>query len=948
MTNSVNSPGRTALTEKQEAWSRAVIKLLKLGLAKEGEAADRRGVDPWNITSLHNRYSERYEQAMTVEKTEAEERLERNQRERNRLTLEIAEKKDTATQRELLELERQRDEIDEEIEEDKTALELMVSTKMRLDTIETVEGDLEGMLSGLGTEIGELEEALSEAFDSRAEAIEALNPREAERFRFEYNAIANDIEQAIKTVFPMAKLIPGPEGTTITETRNYTAIDNTEYAILYGMLEKAELIFLTPGKGYKDAMIELERTRRQLETFRAARMGSDVVTAPPSESTPLDSFLLEIEGRAALLRVKGYAHAADELMLQHGMLFTQIQRMAKTSPETVAPSFAASVQNLREHANNEVAAMQEIERELDKVELAVRTFRANEQTSYANRCQRKLEAFDRDRPLPACLIDAKALFERYERHARHGIDRKLEEASTEEHEISREALEEKLKEIRETYDSLFKHQKDGSVKMIIDSKTREEKGAKKNTNLPREAIREFELMMMAAEQLLESGSVDALKKAEMWLAGTQTAMDNVKQNPRVYLQLQQVYDYLKNELNRIAKSYAMFAIGERGELMQELAECEKELKTVFQRELQNRMRDLRTDITEHKSNCVRLKGRQKALKKESKSVKGVLDQIGKELVAWRKSGKTSIEYDGYWGDLRTELTDCNSKIERGQKTPMDEAQSELREIRVKAETVLGMFIRMKSGAVLEHAEQRKMMAFLREAKAGQQTHTESEAVHEEYSEYKIELKSDIKALVKLLKSLKMDPTDAEVLEQRRSSVRSEVKSNKNYPQGLKDLKEIRKDYARLKQEADDAQEIVDKSVVEIAEDVKRKIATFRREIGAFLDGTVKPAGGEDYDGVNTGKLAGFVTMLDGAVPQAKVEDIVSKSRLVADSSLGDSERKLARRVALAAVRALMQVFDGFHAMAHYRANPFAASEAVGALRRVLPRLEIKLLTAIGK
>ncbi|MEO1599503.1 MAG: hypothetical protein AAFU49_03375 [Pseudomonadota bacterium] len=946
MTSSVDTQGRQALTAQQEAWTDAVMKLLKLSGQKRKQMKKEKGIRIWSTDSLHNRYSEAYERSVIEDRTAAEKRLEDNEKELEDLRLEIIEKTKTATQEELQELEERREELIEEIEEDKTALELMDSTKMRLDTLDEVEGDLSGQLDTLGEEITELQRIVDEAFPNRQDAIDGLNTQEANRFRFEHDAIAKQIEDSLLRVFELKRIVPGPDNTTIEQVRNYTQINKTEYAILYGMLEKAELLFLAPDSGLKEAMIELERTRRKLAEFVAARRGWTAVYSPTKESTPVDGFLRSIEGKAALLQTKGYAHAADQLLLQHSMLETQVQRQAKTDPSQIAPKFLASIQNLIEQADREYELMKEVEAELAKVEVAIRTFKANGKDGFAHRAQTQLESFDRDRPLSECLEDARSLVSRYEGLAGRDLDEQLEDET----EINREQLESRLETLRETYDSLFKHEKDGSVKMIIDTQTRDEKGAKKYEyrKVPREAIREFELMMQGAEQLLESGSVDALKKAEMWLAGTQTAIDNVKRTPDLYSRLQYRYDALKNELNAVSKKYAQFGVGERAELMQELGECEKDLKTVFQAELESRLSNLESDVRRHRETCRKLKAQHKALTKEAKAIKGLLDDLGKLLVSETKKGNMPVEYDGYWGGMRAELKTIEGKIERGQKSTLNEAKTELPKLRTKAERMLQIFRRIIAGKDNDRKDLLDFGAFMRDCRAGQKTHTESEAVHEEYTDFKKDLETDIKTLVKKLKKLKMDPSDAEVLEQRRSTVRTEIKGSKDYPHGLAEMRKIREDYNTLKREADLAQEMVDKSLVEVARDVQSKVRTFREEITGFLADTVEPAGGDDYDDVDTDKVSTFLTMLNTAVPDTKVNDLVSKSAIVADGEQSLDDRKLARRVALAALRALMQVFDGFPAMAHYRANPFGGSESVGTLKRVLPRLEIKLLTALPK
>ncbi|MFC6588560.1 hypothetical protein ACFQDZ_16190 [Sulfitobacter pacificus] len=75
----------------------------------------------------------------------------------------------------------------------------------------------------------------------------------------------------------------------------------------------------------------------------------------------------------------------------------------------------------------------------------------------------------------------------------------------------------------------------------------------------------------------------------------------------------------------------------------------------------------------------------------------------------------------------------------------------------------------------------------------------------------------------------------------------------------------------------------------------------------------------------------------------------TQSGHVADRSRSLSDRKIARKTALQELRKLMALFDSFAPMQHFRSHPFAkaeASERLVTARQALPRLEMRLLTAI--
>jgi hypothetical protein len=951
MNDDTGTGQRHALSPTQEKWAKAVADLLGIGLEKQTAAG---GV--YTTESLHRRYRERREKASAHEREAIEAEIARKETELGALAARLAEEELSGEAREALEEEH--DELLTALGEDRATLGLVEKAERHLDAILAVEKDLDAALEELGEEIGALEDRLAGEGDleaARAEAIRGLAEEDAARFRIEHDNVARLIEQAIRQSFPMVKLVPVPGGEPIEKSRTYTAIDRTEYAILHGMLQKAELTLLTDGIG--PALAAVARAKRQLDTYRAARMGARLMPEIDTASTPVDSQLADVEACEARLLGKGYARAAGGFESRREALDGRVRAAMPASPEEIVEQFGAASVNLLEEARAAVATMEEIEAELATVRDFVKVFRANGDARYAEFAERRLGEFDRDRPLADCLADARALHERYEARRNRRVERHADLRG-----LDREALEERLGELRETYDSLFRHDGD-EVKTIRDSKTRELKGAKRHRyrQLPREAIREFELMLQASEQLVATGSVDALAKAGAWLEDTGRAMDTVVDDPKVYVRIDEVISRHEKRLAKYAGKYPLYMVGRRAELHERVAGMRARENTAFAQELLAEARAFSAELDGFKEQVIALRGRKRALAKKADAVADILGTIGGLLE--KEYSKRDVRFSGYHGEMADQLGQARDDIEKRQATTLDRAEATLLDIETRAERVLDLmrrdvattpgsrrrWRRRKTDAeALREGELGELTAFLREAEDGQRRLEEREARHDAYTDLKKDLQSRIEAVRKTRKKHRLDPTDADLLEDRRGAIRAEIKASKDFPKGLADMQALETHVKALENATRDARAALDKSMTETARELATTLDALHAELDAFID-KVQAKGGADYDALGPeqqDRLAAYVAMLQRGLPRARAGEIARRAETVADREAEVAERKKARKAALAALRALAAHANAFPPLDHYGRNPFEASAALRSLRDVLGRLEIKLLTAI--
>lgn len=945
MSDKINAPQaqRKPLTKQQEKWTEVVKKLLEL----QFDTQSKLGEDIVHSTkSLHNRYRERHEglarQSKDAQKTKTERKRQRDEL-NQKIDTEVKNKNWIGVSKLRGDLEK----VTTDLAEIEELLVLTTKADKRYSEIEKQEKELETLLVTLNDEIEQLGKRLADEKkdeqDARDLAIGKVSGKDAEAFTFAYDSVAKAAEHSLREVFPLVKITIGNNGERIETPRTYTAIDLTEYAIVYAMLEKAELVLLTSG--LQNALAEVEKAKKQHDLFRAARTGSIALTPPCSTGSRLDADMMEIEAAVARLRARGYITAGEGLETRLDRLRHTILSSDTTDEEKIVTTYGSDCTDLLEDARAAIATMGEIELELAGLLECQRVFAANGDDHNAGLEKQRYDEFKRDRDLATCLEDARVLHTCAANLKNELLQEKLDKEN-----LNKKTMADNLEELRLLYDALFKHNKDGSVKMITDTKTGKEKGDKKDRHLPREAIREIELMIEAAAQLIESGSIDALKKADVWLAGTKTAIQNANSDPSPYVTIAYRLNAAETELNGQSKS---FMLGEKADLANRLANLRKKADTVFQRELLDEIAELRSKIVEHGNAVNVLKGREKSLLAFAKEVKEILGKCDAVLKKghFNAVGGQPFEYQGYHGPLRERLRECITNIERRDACSFETAENEIGPLKAEAQTLLD---RLERCAAIYRkgpprrpgpTDERAVYLALQQSKAGQEKLAEAEQLHKPYTETKKQLQSDIKDIVKAMETLKLDPTEAKMLEEKRASLRLEVKSSKDYKAGLAGMEKLKQEYEKLKGTVAATKLLVDADLPKVAKTVADEIGKLVVALDGFAD-AVKQAGGQ-APGIDEARIAKFVDVLRKALPTATVKALKDNAAIAAAEDKETAERKVARNAALTAVRSLMAVFDGFPAMKTYAANPFDGGANVEVIRRALPRVEIKLLTAIG-
>lgn len=840
------------------------------------------------------------------------------------------------------ELERLEDEIDklgDTIKTHEASLEIIAQVKKQLAELQRVEEQLPEELRDLQQKLVDLRLSVA----TSAVPLSTLDPKALQRFREFHDMVSKNVESARQEVMTLTSM--GPENTEVT--RNYAIINSKQYKLLYGTLEEAILTVQLGQLGEATRLVQ--QTNDKLLEYRTARTGAEKISQRDSIHSDLDEFLQDAERMIDSLKRGGCVKAADARRETYTDVTQRIRAAVNSNSPTVVKDFLPSCGKLLQTCKSDLQSMHRVQQLLTEAGRDVVSMRANGHEDRPGRIEQRISDFTPQADMDETVREAVEIRKEAARLLEECLSEDIKKAK-----IDPQQLREDLENLKRRYDELFKHHKDGTVKTQKDRRTGQEKEVKKNRDLPRQTIEEIELRIKAAEQLIDSESVDALRDAERYVGNVGIFLDNIDKYPKIYKTFDDSLTEMEKSLKRVASKYALYEVSRRADLQFALEKLRKEYMTKPQVEVRKSIQDQSLALANFKELVSGLRGKKRALFKQADRIKSALDDFGKLL---KKSFSTElVSYDGYYGPLRDELAEGRAMIERRTKDSLEEAEQFFRQLEPKVGKVMMYLAPYDTDPnSLKPQQQEVVTSFLHGATTGQTKHNENMAQKDTFEKEVERLEGELKILSGLVKKLKSDSSEMESLETQLEGLAKTTKKEQTYREGVDELKPIATRLERLLSDARGATQIIDATLGDAAREVVTRVRSFRGKIATFYDKVVRPAGDSDSgnpldgDVFDVAKLKNFFNAIVAAIPDPTLDELEDAARTVANEQAQLDERKLARNTALSTIRSLSAVFEGFKPIDHFRLHPFDGDEAIKLLagvRQAIPRIEIRLLTAI--
>ena len=828
------------------------------------------------------------------------------------LELAIAQEKDPAK---LEKLQEQLQAAQEALSEQEAELELLDRYIKRRDQVHAVEQNLTQEETDLGISI----ENLRDEVEKGAVDLATLDQAELARVRDFHDMVSGNVERARQELMPLTR-----QTESGTETQYFAVINSTEYKILFGMLEEA-ILLLQLGK-LGEAKAKIQGAADKLVEFRNARTGADPITQRDQLDPVLDEPLMQIEAMIEGLRKGGFGFNADARQTELDKLVTDVRADKNSNTPDFGKKHLGTATALLNALRQDVEAMHKIEKLLAETAQDRQVLLANGHVHRPRRIQDKLNAFI---PGPKASDNLLAAVEIRKYAA----------------ETLKGAMESDLKGAKVDKGKLATKHDDLSQRYA--------KLAEQIKKLPPEVKSEIDLQILAAGQLLESDSVDALKEAERYLKTIDIFIGNIEKHPKVYENFKERLAALDKAVKKIASDYPMYEVGQRADLQLEIELLTKGYMTRNQKQVLDDIVKYEKDVETFRKLCSELRGKKQAAFRLADALTKSLDELGKNLTKNFSDG--FVTFDGYHGSLRGELATARAKVEKRTKEEIEKGTKDLTDLKIKVDTLVKNLAAYKTDKKkMKPADLQAVTGFISDARNAQVDHDNNEAKKKEFEAANDTIKKALEKAKKTYKNIKADASDLDAIETERANLSKEMKNSHAYIDGLKRIKAMQTKVDKLASSAGLASEILDAGLGDAAKTCVQKVAEFRNGLRTMFDGaiykTAKTDKGNPFDDgtYDAAKVRAFLGSIVAAVPQKALDDLPGLAATVGDDKQAVGPRRDARKAALAHVRALMAVLDGFKPVAHLRVNPFDAdiTSALNAARQVLPRLEMRLLTAI--
>lgn len=785
--------------------------------------------------------------------------------------------------------------------------------------------------------------------------LSKLDPKKRETFFKVHEGLVQNIANARKEMMSFEQ-----ETETGSNTVEFPVLDHVQFQVLHGMLEQS--LLLVDAGNIDMALTRLQQTNQTFIGYRNDRTGATATVSEHFSFNPaIEKQVAAAEKSISELKrgIGGmtFVDAAEVfeaklLTLKHLLVDASEQGLddAGKKWEFDAANIAVAADGASTKMYGIVDALQAARDDADLMEL-------NGFSEESKDIFNQLDSFNATDDVDETLKRAELIRADAANNLAATNKRALDAAN-----IDPEKLQETIDGLNKRFDALLVHKKDGSVATIKDRVTGLQKAKKENKHLPRETINEIELRIRAAEQLMASDSIDALRLEHEYLEKIGDFLEKLERDPKIFKDFKDRVDVLEGKIKTLESDYELYEITRRLKLKEDFDTLKTKYPTQDQKTTTDKLDSLEETRKKLKTDCAALKARKKDLNKEVSKVRKTFDKVGKALQ--KRNKDKNLKFDGYHGELVAKLEEIETKIARHTKDSFDSAQKELVWILVKLNAMLDYIAKLESSKKSGTLEASAMMMskfkeFEDDARKGQAKHDADEAKKGDFDKAVSKLEQELKALKDKIKTLGTDGSDADALETKLDALKTEIDGSKAYVDGLSRIDEMQTECVRLSKEVDDAAKVAEAGITKGAELCAAMINSFRRYASEFITAKVEPAGegdsgnqldakSEDGKQVYDRKaLEAYLKSIVDAVPATALTELLSNAKTVEDKTADAAVRKLARKDTLRGIRGLMAVFSGFKPVAHFKTQPFDTQYAeAAALARALARLEVQVLTAI--
>ncbi|QDY70782.1 hypothetical protein [Qingshengfaniella alkalisoli] len=821
--------------------------------------------------------------------------------------------------------------------------EIVRSTRV-LRQLTEVEKDLDEDLKKVSERIASLQDALGKQngapLSGMSKEDKELEFKIVQQMR---DGVARNIDRARDETFKINKNVDGQE-----IERRYAVICSEEYKILHAMLDEAMLMCLTSD--IEGAKAAIHSTSDQLALFRTARTGARIIEQSDNFDSRLSNPLGAVSSTVGSLRHDGFTTTADELEAEAHRIRAGIKQVQSLSADTLVERFGDEVTQLAKRAERQIERARECKTLITQIDPALRTLRVMDANDQADGFDSDYSAAMQERT----PLQRRSRLEKLAKNTEIAI-KEVRASQTSDAKIDTKALQQKLLTLQIAYADLFKTDRKGNVRMQKDSQTRELKGVKKDSKIPREAIDEIEMKLRAAQQLLETDSIDALKTAQDYLASIETYETSVTENSDQFKQAAETLKTLKDKIAGLKSKYGAYEPSRTLELEREVEQFEVKYKAMDPKVARRISSTLYQRMAELKADIRKCAAKYKEVEKSAKKVDGKLKSLSKVMQNFTID---DLKLSGYYGKYVAELAQARSTAEERDLRSLNRADTQILDLRTTVDTAISTAQkRLFEGSrdKLDGQELQVWTALKSDAVDGQNKQTELEQKKKEFEAKYKTVKARFKTIQKNYKNLKLDTSDVDLAVQEISSLEAETKASKEYAGALKRLEELEKDADNYEITSAEMDRFKKLAIDAAATECVTKIRNFRNKVETF-DGEIKKIGKIDeieLDDQGTvmsendvkaylASVAAFIHADD----LTRLETNAKKMDEELEKKGGDPRKP--REAALGAVRNLMRALNVGGPLAHFRQQPFTSGNPdLDAAVASLPRLEIKLLTAIS-
>ncbi|MBL4915611.1 hypothetical protein [Szabonella alba] len=822
------------------------------------------------------------------------------------------------------------------LSEQRANLAIVERIEKRLARLVMMEGNLPDDLKKVRKDNVALRDRAAEAgFDPAA-----LDQKQLAGFRRAHVDMQKNIDNARAEVMTITTDKTG-------KTRSYAIINGKEYKVLYGLLEQSLLVLQT--EGVERAYQKILEVQTLLGNYRSARTGGTVNTAPPSpiEGSGLDGPFRNARDLIDGIRQRGLDATATALQTARDDLYRDVEAAVLAKEDGIREGYldlievivsgaqrarddAVAIQSVLAGVNTDIATLVANGHRVDDERTLVADFlkdaAAQSQTSITVGRAHELATEIRQRLKDATDADL----------ALEGLDRDDMRADVE--------------ELAGRFGTFFSHNIfTGKIRTQTDTKSQEKKNVRANKDIPRAALDEIELQLMAARQLLDSDSVEALRTADDYLQGVNTFVTTIENDPKVYSHLEDGFKKVETAIKKLESDYRLYLPGDRLDLMAKLTDLRDGQYTRPQDTVNRDTEKLAEKVEALGTEVRSLQVRKRALATRADAVDDLIKNIGKVL----KGKKAFVDLDGYYGPEIGQMMQVRDQIAERTEQSLSNAETDIISMQAKLLLALDSARNWAAKKGLDDAGISALDTLLSEARQGQTAHDADEAAKTDFESAVKTLGGDIASVKKMLEKLKADPGEILTLEAKRTALKADVGKTGKFKAGLEEAKALKSRVNQVHDDTESAAAVLDAGLAQAAAACVHMVDGFVTKLDTFVADAILPAGQTDgsneFDTFDKDKIMSFFTKLAQAVRGTGTDALKTNAAIVADRSAGIPARKKAREAALSELRKLMALFDSFQPMLHFRSHPFSTGDAstrAASARQAMPRLEMRLLTAI--